>query len=223
MNGRSPAVDAVAQKYINLYPGRVKIMGDSTNYGIARGLVALTNASSNPYFLFLERDFQLIEPSTCVYEQLMAGIQLVKEDAAQVIRYRSRWHAGRPNWAVRFFRGHEDDAFRGGQPNLGCNVFYWVENPVQRWPEYFWDCGANPEMVCSDAYYCNWTNNPQLWSIDWWNREYVSKFDEFMRVSPWDDLESYMNWEPNSWNDRGFTVAQGAGLFKHVDRGNFGT
>lgn len=24
--------------------------------------------------------------------------------------------------------------------------------------------------------------------------------------------------EPNSWNDRGFTVAQGDGLFKHTDR-----
>jgi hypothetical protein len=33
----------------------------------------------------------------------------------------------------------------------------------------------------------------------------------------------YMNWEPNSWNDRKWIVAQGAGLFKHVDRGNFGT
>ena len=26
-----------------------------------------------------------------------------------------------------------------------------------------------------------------------------------------------MNWEPNSWNDRAFTVAQGDGLFQHVD------
>jgi hypothetical protein len=33
-------------------------------------------------------------------------------------------------------------------------------------------------------------------------------------------LQMYMNWEPNSWNDRGFTVAQGEGLFKHMDRGN---
>lgn len=31
-----------------------------------------------------------------------------------------------------------------------------------------------------------------------------------------------MNWEPNSWNTRKFTVAQSDGLFKHVDRGNIG-
>ena len=62
------------------------------------------------------------------------------------------------------------------------------------------------------------TNNPQLWRLDWWDREYVQRFDKFRRNDPWDDLESYMNWEPGSWNDRGFTVAQGDGLFKHTDR-----
>jgi hypothetical protein len=77
-------------------------------------------------------------------------------------------------------------------------------------------------MYCSDSYYCNWTNNPQLWSVEWWNREYVANFDKFTRNDPWYDLEVYMNWEPNSWNDRKFTVGQGDGLFKHVDRGNFG-
>ncbi len=78
----------------------------------------------------------------------------------------------------------------------------------------------DPKFHCSDSYYCNWTNNPQLWSIAWWNREYVSRFDAFKSISPWDDLELYMNWEPNSWNDRKFTVAQGDGLFKHMDRRN---
>jgi hypothetical protein len=78
-------------------------------------------------------------------------------------------------------------------------------------------------MWCSDSFYCNWTNNPQLWSVAWWNDEYVKRFDAFKSTDPWYDLESYMNWEPGSWNDRKFTVAQGEGLFKHVDRGNFGT
>ena len=68
---------------------------------------------------------------------------------------------------------------------------------------------------------CNWTNNPQLWEIEWWNREYVSRFDSFKRNDPWWDLESYFNWEPGSWNDRGWTVAQGAGLFEHVDPTKF--
>ena len=47
-------------------------------------------------------------------------------------------------------------------------------------------------MICSDSFYCNWTNNPQMWSIEWWNREYVTRFDSFKRNDPWWDLESYM-------------------------------
>jgi hypothetical protein len=66
------------------------------------------------------------------------------------------------------------------------------------WPERFWVCGEAPEMICSDSFYCNWTNNPQMWEVAWWNREYVEQFDKFKRNDPWWDLESYMNWEPNS-------------------------
>ena len=32
-----------------------------------------------------------------------------------------------------------------------------------------------------------------------------------------------MNWEPDSWGSRKWTVAQGEGLFKHTDRNNFGS
>ena len=78
-------------------------------------------------------------------------------------------------------------------------------------------------MYCSDSFYCNWTNNPQLWSVAWWQKEYVTNFDQFKSTDPYHDIEAYMNWEPNSWNTRKWTVAQGAGLFKHVDRNNFGT
>lgn len=77
-------------------------------------------------------------------------------------------------------------------------------------------------MYCSDSFYCNWTNNPQLWYIPWWNKEYVANFEKFQRNDPWYDVEVYMNWEPNSWNDRKWTVAQGEGLFKHSDRAKWG-
>jgi hypothetical protein len=77
-------------------------------------------------------------------------------------------------------------------------------------------------MYCSDSFYCNWTNNPQLWHVPWWNKEYVSQFAHFTRNDPWYDVEVYMNWEPNSWNDRKWIVAQGEGLFKHSDRAKWG-
>lgn len=51
---------------------------------------------------------------------------------------------------------------------------------------------------------------------------YVNNFDKFTRNDPWYDVEVYMNWEPNSWNDRKWVVAQGDGLFKHSDRAKWG-
>jgi hypothetical protein len=217
MNGRNAVLEAVVAPYVAKYPSLFKIIGNDTNIGIARGMVALTNAAKNPYFLFMERDFWLVEPATCVSEQLLAGIELLKTQRVHVVRYRHRVKAGRPNWAENFFKGHEDDAFVGRQPNLACNIFYWIHDVEARWPNQFTVCGENPQMICSDSFYCNWTNNPQMWEIKWWNREYVDQFDKFKRNDPWWDLESYMNWEPNSWNDRGFNVAQGDGLFMHND------
>ena len=221
INNRNAETEAVAQGYIDRYPGLFKVLGTPANVGITHGMLALTAAATQPYFLFMERDFQLVEPATCVFEELRAGVDLIKSGEAQVVRYRHKWRAGRPNWAYRFFAGHEEDAFRTWQPNLGCNVHYWIEDPVARFPQYFWKCGTDPEMLCSDSYYCNWTNNPQLWSIAWWNKEYVEgSFKTSQRLDPYDNIETWFNWEPNAWNDRGFTVAQGAGLFKHRDLGN---
>lgn len=40
--------------------------------------------------------------------------------------------------------------------------------------------------------------------------------------NPYQNLEGYMNWEKGAWNDRGWTIAQGEGLFKHADANNFG-
>lgn len=221
MNNRSPALEAVVAPYTAKYGDRIRILGDQTNVGIARGIVYLTNNATKPYFLLLERDFWLVEPVTCVVEQLNSGVELLKTNDVHVVRYRSQRKAGRPNWAENFFLGHEEDAFVGRQPNLACNIHYWIWDIAAKWPDTFWVCGENPKYICSDSYYCNWTNNPQLWSIAWWNKEYVERFDKFKRNDPWWDLEAYMNWEPHSWNDRGFIVAQGDGLFKHIDPTKF--
>ena len=141
MNNRHPALEALFTPLQAKYPGKIKILGDATNVGIARGIVYLTGNASNPNFMLLERDFRLIEPATCVYEQLTAGVEMVETGKIHVVRYRSRRHAGRPNWAEIFFKGHERDGFIGRQPNLGCNAFYWVWNVLELFPEYFWLCG----------------------------------------------------------------------------------
>ena len=247
-NKRTPEIDAAIAPFAAKHKN-IRVMGDADNHGILRAMTFLTGNASKPYFLFLERDFQLVEPATCVVEQLLGGLELLKSKAAVLVRYRHRKRAGRPNWAEKMYRGHEDDVFKSHQPNLFCNHYYWVPEPEKRWPDKMPICsppGQEPVFHCSDSFYCNWTNNPQLWEVKWWNEEHVARFNKPSRndpcvlglgggvvllarttpcrtpVSPisphptpsWYDLESYMNWAPDSWNTRKFTVAQGNGLFK---------
>jgi hypothetical protein len=90
------------------------------------------------------------------------------------------------------FRGHEDDVFKGAQPNLFCNHFYWMDEPETRWPDKIAQCAPAdaPYMLCSDSFYCNWTNNPQLWSIAWWRKEWIDgTLKKPNSISPYADVE----------------------------------
>lgn len=98
MNSRTPSLEAVLQPYKDKYPNVIKVLGDGGNVGIAHGITYLTGNATNPYFMLLERDFWLVEPDTCVDEQLRAGIELIKTGAVHVVRYRHQKYAGRPNW-----------------------------------------------------------------------------------------------------------------------------
>jgi hypothetical protein len=117
-------------------------------------------------------------------QQLLAGVALLGTGRVHVVRYRHRVRAGRPNWAEDFYRGHEDDVFTSGQPNLACNLFYWVPEPHRRWPDAFSVCGDSPQFLCSDSADCNWTNNPQLFAVQWWREEY----EPYLPTQPKDDI-----------------------------------
>eukprot|EP00299_Pterocystis_sp_00344_P003509 c14272_g1_i1.p1 GENE.c14272_g1_i1~~c14272_g1_i1.p1 ORF type:complete len:649 (+),score=124.11 c14272_g1_i1:51-1949(+) len=231
LNSRNPEIEKAVAPYTQS-PYNVIVMGDSQNYGITNAINWLAGNASTPYFLFLEKDFQLIENRECLAEQLTEGINLLKKNKAQLIKFRSRRHPGFPNWVDNYYRGHEDDCLTSRQPNLFCNVYHWVETPHIRWPKHFWICDPQenaddntPLFYCSDAEFCNWTNNPIMFEVEWWMREYIN--DRFKREmhgnDPFVHLEGYMNWEKGSWNHEGWTVAQGEGLFTHRDRNNFGS
>lgn len=247
INQQSRPMQTFLKPYTDKYG--VRVLGDGNNHGIAWGLTWLIGNSTKPYFLFLEKDFKLTSPWSCVAEQLLAGETLLRTGVAHVVRYRSRDKPGRPNWAERMFRGQEEKVFRQ-QPNLFCNHYYWIADPERTWPDKIWNCldsdaarvGGFPataqatatqqeelkrsltsEWYCSRAEFCNWTNNPFLLEPKWWRAEYVdTRFKTWKNYSPWNDLEFYMNWEAGSWNKEPFIVAQGDGLFTHIDKNNFG-
>lgn len=223
LNARNAEMEAVAEKYTKP-PYNVKLMGDGNNYGIATALNWLFGNATNDHVLFLEKDFRLVESLDCALEQLATGVSMLNEGTAHVVRYRSRHNPGRPNWARILYQGHEDDVFKN-QPNLLCNFFHWVDSPDKRWPDQFWPCwkGTDGEVdrskvfYCTKAEFCNWTNNPVLISRKWWHDEYEVNFPNFKNIDPYNDVELYMNWEPNAWNNRPWIVAEGEGMFRHMD------
>ena len=211
-------------KYLEPYtksPFNARILSSPTNEGILTGIKWLIGNSTNEYVLFLEKDFRLVESLPCALEQMQVGLQLIDHGVADVIKYRSRYNGGKPNWADILYRDQEETVF-ARQPNLLCNFYHWIENPELVWPQHFTICNEDPIMYCVDAEFCNWTNNPFFITKSWWFDNYVEKHWE-IRDPPADfDLETWMNWDPHAWNHRGWTIAEGDGMFKHADIFKFG-
>ena len=202
-------------------PFHFEILKSPSNDGILNGINWLMGNSTFDYFLFLEKDFRLVEPLSCVVDQISNGIRLINSNVANVVKYRSRFNAGRPNWAEVSYKGREDDIFKI-QPNLLCNFYHWIDRPAQRWPDMFHVCSENPLFYCVDSEFCNWTNNPFLINKHWWFQNYLQKFEVIRNPADDFNLEGFMNWDANAWNHRGWVVAEGDGLFKHCDANNFG-
>ena len=68
-------MDAALQPWLDKYPAKMRVLGDSANYGVLKGIVAMTSAAKGPYFLFLERDFHVRAWRTRVW--LLRGVLLV--------------------------------------------------------------------------------------------------------------------------------------------------
>ena len=138
MNLRSKEMDAALAPFRERWPGLFAVLdagltrdGAPENWSMAMALNALVGASTRRFFLLLERDFQLVEPDTCVLEQLGAAAELIDARAATAVRMRSRRFEGKPNRAAELFQGSEWIAFEvrhwGGFPKYACSLYHWLE------------------------------------------------------------------------------------------------
>jgi len=220
VNEMTPEMEKHLEPYTKP-PINLRILSSPKNEGILRGINWLMGNATHENFLFLEKDFRLVEPLPCVIEQILTGQQLIQQQQAHVVKYRSRYNPGRPNWAEVSYKGKEELVFKR-QPNLLCNFYHFVDFPAQRWPQHFRVCNEEPLFFCVDSEFCNWTNNPFMVRTSWWFENFVTQFDEVREAEPSFNLEGFMNWHPGAWNDRHFIVAEGDGLFKHCDANNFG-
>lgn len=205
MNKRSRAMDDALAPFARRWPGLFIVLdagvtaeGSPDNWSVAAALNAMVLASKQRFFLLLERDFQLIEPDTCVIEQLRAAQELIGGGDANVVRMRSKLFEGQPNRAAELFKGKEHIAFElrhWGYPRYACNVYFWTEEPQKRYPDIFREC-ASPSgvpFVCATSMFCDWTNNPVLFETSWWQDKYLGP----TKQSPGDawDLEGFVSVE----------------------------
>lgn len=217
--GDDRSVPAMIEPFVRQYS--LEVTGSKTNVGQTRAINTMVHFASNDYVLFLEKDFRLIEPWPCVVEQLTTGIDFLASKQANLVKYRHRWRPGHPNWAAIMFRGNEDKVMKQ-QRNLMCYLYHWIDAPETRYPDHFSKCNESPYMYCSDARDCGFTLNPILMTRQFWEEEYVLHFSNWQNHDPNHNLEFFMNWEPGAWNDRGWIVAQGEGLFQHEDKEKYG-
>ncbi len=73
-------MNAVASQY-SQPPYSFKVLGNENNYQIARAMTWLLGNATNDIVLFLEKDFQLVEPLPAVVHQLNTGVNMIKVNA----------------------------------------------------------------------------------------------------------------------------------------------
>jgi len=218
VNSNDGSFDDVLKKY-KKSPYNVKILGKGENYGIGTAMTYLVGNSTGKYFMFLEKDWVLIEDMGCWMDQVVSGINLLGTGQVHSVKYRSRRFYGRPLWAIKMFKGKEEQVFRR-QKDLLCYVYHWIDQPELVW-EQFKVCGPKGDFYCLESQFCGWTNNPNMIRRDWWMENYTPILDKFGE-GVW-GLEGFMNSNhKQAWHDRNWVIAEGEGMFMHVDRNNFG-
>jgi hypothetical protein len=186
----SPVDLQIAQKY-----GYTAI-GDKTNIGIAQGYKRLVDKSTQPFFLFLENDWVLLEKPD---QQIQEGINLLDRGIVNVVRYRHRRFPGDPLWTRQF----KDNEYERPTHLLDC--VHWTENPNEKFPEIHKRSYDALTWYMADAGYANWTNNPTLFKTEFLQHIIMP------RIGSRDAEVDLQDW----WAQQRYWVAQSDGLFTH--------
>ena len=171
-----------------------KHTGAETNIGIAEGYRRLVAEAAGEFFLFLENDFQLLShPSSALADARF----LISTNQADVVKLRSRHNPGNPLWS-RQFEGREYDS-----PQHLLDCVHWKEHPSE-FPEIGFTHIYKRIWYTTTSRYANWSNNPHMARTQWLKDNILPRLsgDIEKDLQPW-------------WEQQGFKVAQGDGLFTH--------
>lgn len=180
-------------------------IGLSTNVGIGKGFIQLTEFAKTENVLVLEHDWKLTEDDKTTRERLQSGIHLLN-NGIDCVRYRHRKNPGYPHFSFQY-QGREldyyDKELECTSPHLLDSV-HWLD-PADKFPDLIQRRG---DYFVTTSRYGNWTNNPCLYKKQF----YLDTVSQFAgdgialegNISKW-------------WATRKYMVAHGEGLFTHID------
>jgi GR25 family glycosyltransferase involved in LPS biosynthesis len=191
-----------------------KIIGSDSNVGLAKAMASLVQTASSKNVLFLEEDWQL--ESRISNNELHIAQQMLDDKFVHAVKFRSSNNPGKP-YCSEVWKGYEhlmlEDSKRGGDGKLSImNAASWQSDDYkikQLFGNRIWRCHS--KFLCANSYVCGWTNNPTLYSKKW----FIENLLEVAKNAH--HFESAVNLSPNVWDAKCWVIAQGKGLFTHVD------
>lgn len=183
-------IDDVDRKIAEAYGYQAH--GLPINTGIAFGYKSLVELATGDLFLFLENDWELIEPPL---EAIFDAGDRLRKNTIDVARLRHTTNPGEPLWS-RQYKGQEMVV-----PEFLLDCCYWDSNPTKFWPIH-----KEGEWYTTTSPFATWTNNPTMFRTKWLKEVVVPRMGNM-------DIEVDIQYW---WKNQQFKVAQHeVGLFTH--------
>ena len=206
---RTPENDALAERY------KIKnVLGGPTNTGIIGGMIEMIQATTTPYFIFAECDFELVNDATTTKKILTEAIRLMKEKDVQLVRLRDKKQPGVP-LGSRDFAQVPDEAlptysFDPSFPyKIEVVMFPGDIQPDKAFPGLFERIDYETPWYKTTSEHAPWSNNIFIAKTDFLKEKLIPLL-EANRDMPSTSMEQYL-----IQHLTGYNVAAGNGLFKH--------
>ena len=189
----------------------VDFIGSSRNIGIGRAISALVGHVHSEHFLFLENDWELVEPNPIVRSRIGRALELLRSGTTHVVRLRHRVRHGEPLMTRP----------EAGEPCRAAFLLdsaHWLPDPSESFPglvdKMNWD---GEDWFFGTGRQANYTNNPCLYQTRFL-REVVLPHTRGNGIAMERDI--------NRWwlEQESIKICQSPGLFMHsrIDRGHPG-
>lgn len=186
---------------------KVRFIKMPDNGKMASGFKAIYENAKNDIIVFLENDFVNYSTKKEAIDFFNNSINFIKEQDYDLIRARSRYNSGEPNYGIQLFSKIPKDEFINHTHLADC--VYWLDNPEIIYPEKIKKIKplvGDDDWYTSSSKSCNWTNNALVTSKKFF-REAV-----LPHLSGSDNIEDSFT---DIWAQQDYKCVFGPGLFTH--------